>query len=164
MNSIIKAQGANNVEFVWTLVDWSYVRTDAYAAANYWPGANYVDFIGVDAYNFYNCMSSTGQWGSLASRLAGVMRFQDRYPTKKIVIAEFSSVEDPAVAGRKAQWFDAAAQTLQQPAYSEIVAAAQWNNPPGVDPCAFAFWTSNSAQQSFIRMADTPYYGSALMP
>jgi len=57
-----KAKYANNVKWVWTPNGPSIDRSEAEwnKVSNYWPGDEYVDWIGLDAYNFY----PWDPWGS----------------------------------------------------------------------------------------------------
>ena len=50
-----KAQGADNVKWLWVPHGPSTDRStdDWNEVANYWPGGEYVDWIGLDGYNFY---------------------------------------------------------------------------------------------------------------
>ena len=98
---VFKSQGANNVEFTWTVTSNSFrVKPgDRRYATKWYPGNAYVDNIATAAYNWYNCSEGRGQWLSLANRAALPLKFA-RAHHKPYVLAEWGSDASP----RRAQW------------------------------------------------------------
>ena len=99
--SVFRAQGVNNVEYVWQMTSWSFAAapSDRRTAANWYPGSAYVDGVGSDAYNWYNCGPGRGKWEDLSTVLNPSLSFA-RSHGKPLVVAEFASQNDP----RRAQW------------------------------------------------------------
>lgn len=64
---------ASNITWMWVINNDSVPNTAANAADNYWPGASYVDSIGIDGFNFND------PWRSFASvfdvAVAGVQKY-----------------------------------------------------------------------------------------
>jgi hypothetical protein len=105
---VFRAEGVTNVAWAWTMTSWSFTSSEATA---FYPGDDVVDFIGVDAYNWYPGKPGT-QWRSLAQVLGPGHTFATAHG-KPIVVAEYGCQEDPAVPGRKAQWFVDELSTLK---------------------------------------------------
>jgi hypothetical protein len=97
VHDIFRAEGATNVVWVWC----PNVNDSPGAAwnhwANYYPGDGYVDWVGVDAYNWG---TSNGGWRTFAS-LLGSGIYAGYAATKPIMVAETASNES---GGSKAQW------------------------------------------------------------
>ena len=106
IHDIFVAEGATNVIWAWcpnvTDVDNSNATT-----MNYYPGDDYVDWTGVDGYNWG---STNGGWQTFQEV------FRNIYPLlaakgKPIIIGEMASTE---LGGDKAAWIDAIVPTLTQ--------------------------------------------------
>jgi hypothetical protein len=66
--NVFKAQGVTNVIWVWTPTGYSgYYNT----LAQYYPGDNYVDWVGYDPYNFFECNSGETTWKSPLTTFSG---------------------------------------------------------------------------------------------
>ena len=113
---LFRAAGATNVGWIWDPnADWN--ASSIYAG--YYPGDAYVDWVGMDGYN----------WGTTTSDgwLAPAQVFGRSYTAlrsltaKPIVIEETGSTEQ---GGSKADWIDALASTI--PAQFPAVRAVVW--------------------------------------
>ncbi len=102
IHNLFRAAGVSNVAWVWapnadskpggtSLSSWNNWR-------HYYPGDAYVDWVGIDGYNWGSIYS----WQSPASIFDPIYR--DYAARKPIMIAETSSVES---GGSKAGWIDA---------------------------------------------------------
>jgi hypothetical protein len=82
--------------------------------SNYYPGDAYVDWVGVDAYN-WGQLSGNGYswtWATFDYMFRDVLAdLAARYPTKPQMIPEMSCVEDAGDPNRKAQWIRDAYQS-----------------------------------------------------
>lgn len=147
IHDIFIAHGATNV--VWA---WCPNVTDsdgAPPAMDYYPGDGYVDWVGVDGYN-WGTSDPSFTWQSFNDVFAGI------YPQlagtgKPIIIGETASDE---VGGSKAQWIDDVVPTLQ-------------NNFPQIKAVVWfdidkeRHWQINSSPESlaaYQRMAQDPYF------
>lgn len=93
---VFRSQGATNVKFLWApnqngLPDWT-----SSSIPNYFPGDNYIDYAGIDGYNFggSSWQSFSQVFGGAYSRITGIT-------SKPIIIAETASDE---TGGNKAAW------------------------------------------------------------
>ncbi len=107
VHAVFDAAGATNVEWVWCTTAWSW-GTAADPAAWY-PGDDVVDWVAADGYNWYPVK---GGWRSFASIFSPFYAWA-RSSGRSILFAEVGTMEDPAVAGRKAAWLRAALTALK---------------------------------------------------
>ena len=118
LHDVFTARGATNV--IWV---WSPNATDApEVAGNHWtdyyPGDTYVDWVGIDGYN-WGTATSFGRWQRFEDVFAPV--YDDYADRKPIMIAETASTE---AGGDKAAWI-----AQLRPALAErfpAVAAVVW--------------------------------------
>ncbi|CCE76582.1 glycoside hydrolase family 26 protein [Clavibacter nebraskensis] len=113
VHDVVVGAGATNVRWVWTP---NVPYTGSTALAGLYPGAGYVDVVGLDGYNWG---SVAGQSWTAPSDLfgAGLEQLRAIAPGKPIVIAETASSE---VGGSKAQWDGELVSFLQ--AQTDVVA------------------------------------------
>jgi hypothetical protein len=150
IHDLFMAAGANNV--VWA---WCPNVTDTpggnRTTMDYYPGDAYVDWTGVDGYNWGTKNgTANGGWQSFQQV------FQDIYPLlaakkKPILIGEMASAE---VGGDKAKWIDGVIPTLRTS--FPLIKGVVW-----FDINKEADWrisSSPAAEASFIRMANDPYF------
>ena len=99
VHTVFKNAGATNVKFVWSPNADSVPNTSANGIAKYWPGSTYVDYIGLDGYNFG---TTTSTWRSFTSVFgAAYSSVIALDATKPIFIAETGC---GTVGGNKAAW------------------------------------------------------------
>ncbi len=146
IHDIFVAEGATNV--VWA---WCPNVTDIHGGnkntMDYYPGDAYVDWTGVDGYNWG---TNNGGWQSFQQVFANI------YPLlaakkKPIIIGEMSSAQ---VGGDKAKWIDAIVPTLRT--QYPLVKCLIW-----FDINKERDWRISSSPESeaaFIRMAKNPYF------
>jgi hypothetical protein len=157
--SIYRAEGVTNARYTFITTAWGFERTDSRNVSHYYPGDTYVNAVGADAYNWYNCRSAKGRWRSLAEVLAAHRAFGLKHPAEELIVGEFSSIEDPKDAGRKADWFRSAAALFKTADWSQYSAVLQWsgrlNSAAG---CAFDYTTSASSTAAFAAMGSDASY------
>jgi beta-mannanase len=99
--NIFRAQGVTNVEYTWQMTSWAFATRSS--ASNYapkwYPGDSYVDNVGSDPYNWYNCGPGAGKWQSLKFVTDPSLAFAKAHH-KKLVLAEFASQAN----SRRPQW------------------------------------------------------------
>jgi len=147
IHDLFVAAGANNVVWAWCP---NVTDTDGgnRTTMDYYPGDAYVDWTGVDGYN----------WGTTNSNGWQTFQqvFQNIYPLlaakkKPILIGEMASTE---VGGDKAKWIDAIIPTLR--ASFPLIKGVVW-----FDINKETDWrisSSPASEASFIRMANNPYF------
>jgi hypothetical protein len=108
VHDIFVQEGATNVFWVWCPnandvpeVPWNHWT-------NYYPGDEYVDWVGIDAYN-WGTSSSCCIWQSFATILTP-SPYQDYAGKKPLILPETASAE---VGGNKAEWIDDMHQGLK---------------------------------------------------
>ncbi|MEY9894448.1 hypothetical protein ABIA31_008134 [Catenulispora sp. MAP5-51] len=147
IHDIFTAAGATNVVWAWcpNVTD----SADAPPAMDYYPGDDYVDWTGVDGYN-WGTSDPSFTWQSFHDV------FADIYPRlaakgKPIIIGEMASDE---AGGSKAQWIDGVIPTLK--ADFPLIKAVVW-----FDIDKERHWQINSSPESlasYQRMAQDPYF------
>jgi hypothetical protein len=108
---IFRDRGANNVAFVWTMMSWTFNPGSGLPLNDYYPGDDYVDFVGSDGYNWYPGRSGS-QWVPFQQIFQPTQDFAVAH-AKPWIAVEYGVQEDPAQQGRKGQWFRDALQTAK---------------------------------------------------
>lgn len=163
IHDIYESVGATNVLWVWSPNYASWPGEDWNDYNNYYPGDEYVDWIGVDGYNWgKSSLNSNHEWDSFDSLFADFFGdVSSRYPGKPQMIAEFASVEDDG--GSKAAWIT--------DAYSRMIAsypnlrAVVWFNEPVYDPTIpgtvdFRVESSAASRDAYRSVINNPYFRS----
>lgn len=123
VKSVFDAQGATNIEWVWAPIYQSNPNTAANSPSAYYPGNEYVNWVAVSGYNYYNQMPSqygAQPWNSFATIFDAILRdFACRY-AKPQLINEFGSV-DGGGSGKAAWITDAYAQMSNYPFLRGVV-------------------------------------------
>ena len=161
---IFRSAGASNVKFMLTLTDHAYrvPVTDARTADNWYPGDDYVDAIGADTYNWYNCRVVGGDWTSLELLLGGHRRFGERHPTKELWLPELGSVEDPANPDRKATWFNDARAMFKKAEWRQYKGVIYFNSEHNNSRFPDCDWWLDSSDESigaFGQWMNDPFFG-----
>ncbi|MFA5844149.1 MAG: glycosyl hydrolase [Coriobacteriia bacterium] len=100
VRDIFRAEGADNVRFVWAPSSDSVPAVPENAIARYWPGDAYVDYIAFDGYNF-GSSASWSTWRSFADTFGRAYAEVTPLTAKPMFIAETASSTD---GGDKAAW------------------------------------------------------------
>jgi hypothetical protein len=161
--TVFRQQGVANAKYVWIATSYSFSRTDNRRAALWYPGDAYVDAIGADPYNWYNCRPGVNNpWWSLQQIIEPLRLFGLAHPDEELILTEFGSYEDPAIAGRKAQWFNGAQQLFKQPGWEQFTAIMYYNSVGSGDPnCPWWIDTSQGSLDAFRTLANDPFYGAS---
>jgi beta-mannanase len=99
--SIFRAEGVGNIRFVWQMTDWAFrtPSSDRRSAARWYPGDAYVDVVGADVFNWFDCGEGQGRWTALSTLMDPVLAFA-RAHHKQASLPEFGADPDP----RRATW------------------------------------------------------------
>lgn len=97
---IFRAEGASNVQFVWSPNITDEPRTDANRMELYYPGAEYVDVLAVDGYNWGN-VRPWSDWTSFRDMLAPGYGRITALGDQPFWVAETASTE---LGGDKGEW------------------------------------------------------------
>jgi len=146
IHNIFQRAGATNVTWVWTPNDRDIPSTSWNHWTNYYPGDAYVDWVGVDGYN-WGTAQSWSQWTPFGNLFTGVY---GTYASRKpIMVVETASAEQ---GGSKAQWIRGMWKALVYQ-YPDIKAVVWMETGP-----TWKVETSASALSAFWNMATSPYF------
>jgi hypothetical protein len=147
IHGIFRDRGATNVEWVWCPTAFSFRNGTAPA---FYPGDAYVDWICADGYNWY---PAQGEWKTFADIFRWFYEWGSQRD-KPLMIGETGVMEDPAMPGRKAGWFDQVVPALK--AMPKVKAFVYFH---ARSPKGYEFWadTSSGALTAFKRMASDAY-------
>jgi beta-mannanase len=101
MHDIFVARGATNVRWVWSPNNVDVPGTSANKMEAYYPGANYVDVLAVDGYNWGSTMPQNGGWKSFSQVFSSAYNRLSNLGSQPIWIAEVGSAPE---GGDKAAW------------------------------------------------------------
>jgi hypothetical protein len=151
--NVLELEGVENAEYVFIGTAFGFGRGQA---QKYYPGDSYVDAIGADAYNWYNCRPGiTNSWFSMKQLVDRMMPFAALHPDEDLMLPEFGTTEDPADPGRKAQWYAEAQQLFKTPPYDRFVLINEYDTLKG---CAFRPDSSTASLAAFKIWLEDPYY------
>jgi len=155
-------EAAPEIETVWVLTGFNL---DKPIADEFWPGDEYVDFIGADAFNWYGCRGVPEAWRSPAEVIAPLLKFATKHPDKRLVLAELGSDEDAEDPGRKAAWFDELATLLTSNDYAQLDTVVFFHNDHDDDStCDWWLDSSDASADAFERLAALPLFGGDVAP
>jgi Glycosyl hydrolase family 26 len=145
--TIFRQEGATNVKWVWCPnVDWGGVPF-----TQYFPGDEWVDYVGLDGYNWGKV--GTENWQSLATLFGSSYTTITQLSSKPVVVGEVSSGE---TGGSKASWIrEGFLHTI--PEKFPRIAAVVWFN--AVAEQDWRIDTSSSALEAFREVAASSLYG-----
>ena len=151
IHNIFVKRGATNAVWVWSPNADDVPNTSWNHWTRYYPGSSYVDWVGIDGYN-WGTTQSWSRWTYMSSIISRI--YSDYGSTKPIMIAETASAEQ---GGDKAQWIADAASRLKSSFPS--VAAFLWFNVN--KETNWRVDSSSSALSAFKTMAADPYFGGS---
>jgi len=149
IHDVFTSAGANNVLWVFS-PNCDGVPGDSWNQwANYYPGDNYVDWMGVDGYNWGN-VQTTSVWRSF-SNIFGPIYSGLAANNKPIIIPETASAEG---GGDKAAWISAIVPALKS-SFPGIKAMVWFDTNKETD---WRFDSSTAAKNASVAMANDPYF------
>jgi plastocyanin len=146
------AAGVTNATYALTLTAQTFERN---RADFYYPGADVVDVIAADGYNWYGCEFHPGPWREFEAIFDPFYR----YGLSKglpMIVAEYGSGEDDVPEdgdqGTKAQWFTNASDTLRR--WPEIKGVSYFNVGGS---CARYVDSTPESLDAYTAMGASPY-------
>jgi hypothetical protein len=117
--------GVTNV--IWMFIVTGDLAPGPPAFASYYPGDEYVDWIGFDLYNFYKCWVPTGTWKTFEEAVKPTYDWLETngFGGKPMMLSEYSSMQDPQNATAQADWFRTVPQVVKT--MPNIKAIVQWD-------------------------------------
>lgn len=163
VHDIFVKVGANNVTWVWApnISTWNTVPL-----AQVYPGASYVDWVGLDGYNFYKIQNMPWQGFSLVfSGNPAISNSKNSYaeitklaPGKPLIITEFASVEAGDGGAMKATWIKNALTTAIPTQFPQIKAIVWFNWNAGNAALTWPVASSVAAKNAFAAAIANPLY------
>jgi hypothetical protein len=147
--SLFRADGATNVKWVWAP---NTEEGSKYPIAPYFPGDSWVDYVGLDGYNWG---SSANKWESLKEVFAASYATVTSLSTKPVIITETSSSE---TGGDKAAWIRSGFMTTIPQSFPRVSAVIWFNKSQEDD------WRLNSSTASldaYRAVASCSLYGGS---
>jgi chitodextrinase len=148
MHDIFVQEGATNVVWVWAPDAEDSPSAGWNHWANYYPGDAYVDWVGIDGYN-WGTTQTWSSWQSFASIFGNV--YGDYAASKPLMVAETSSCEQ---GGDKAQWIRDAAAAIK----TQLTAIRAWIWFDENVECDWRVNTSQSALDAYKQVGADPYF------
>ncbi len=128
-------------------------------AVDWYPGDAYLDPIGADAYNWYNCRPGTSNpWNSLEQLVNPMRLFAQGKAIKGILVPEWASTEDPAQPNRKAQWITDARALFKKAGWEGFKGVLYYNKSSKYPNCRWFVDSSQASLTAFSGMANDVYY------
>jgi plastocyanin len=147
-----QADGVTNLSYVTQLMSSTYRYGDP---DSFYPGDAYVDLLGADGYNWYECPDRDDEWTSFRDIFSDFHDFAVA-KLKPMMIAEWGSHEDSAVPGRKAQWITDAAATVKT--WPEVKVMSYFNHGKPAATCDWWVDSSTTSLAAFSAMGADPYF------
>jgi len=142
VHDLFEANNVDNVVWVWCLNNGSSPNEPWNVPEAYYPGDEYVDWIGFDGYNFGTTQTWSG-WTSFYS-IYNPMYQKFKTYNKPIMIGEFASVEQ---GGNKSTWITDAYSTWIKLVYTQIKAVT-WFHIAKIEGTVYTDWRINSSTAS----------------
>lgn len=151
IHNIFIEQGVDNAVFVWNPHDRSFPDFKWNAAELYYPGDEYVDWVGLTGYN-----NGTGNSGETWREFNAIYQplyneYLLKYPGKPFMITEFSSSE---LGGNKVDWVNQAMASLSS--YPNIRIAVWYDQTDGQR--LYRIDSTPQAKEAFRQGLTNPYY------
>jgi hypothetical protein len=158
--SVFRERGVTNATYLWTMTDYSFWVKDRREASLWYPGDAYVDAMGADSYNWYDCRAGIfNNWKSLEQIIDPFRQFGAAHPDKELLLPEWGGYEDPATPGRKATWISEAQALFAKPGWEQFTGILYYHAVTSSYPsCKWFVDTSASALDAFTTMAADPLY------
>ncbi|MFO8052561.1 MAG: glycosyl hydrolase [Candidatus Omnitrophota bacterium] len=110
LKDLVDKQGPNQVKWVFS-VNWQDIPADKdNFFMNYYPGKDYVDYFGIDGYNWGDTQEWS-QWMEFGEIFKEPYQIITSQTNKPIIISEFGSAQS---GGNKAKWIKNAFKTIKK--------------------------------------------------
>ena len=120
----VRAKGATNIQWVLHLMNYSLPQEGWNLAAEYYPGPDYCDWLGL---SIYGAQFADDDWTNYFPLLDWPIEEMRRLdPTKPVMICEWAVGEFPTM-GNKADWIHDAFRLMKSPKYPSVKACVYWH-------------------------------------
>jgi endoglucanase len=149
IHNIFVQRGATNAVWVWSPNSDDVPASSWNHWTRYYPGNSYVDWVGIDGYN-WGTTQSWSRWTAFSTIVSRI--YSDYARAKPIMVAETASAEQ---GGNKAQWIADTASKLKSSFPS--IAAFLWFHVN--KETNWRVDSSPSALEAFRTVGRDPYFG-----
>jgi len=146
--TIFRREGATNARFVWS------PNTNCNGACPftaYFPGDSWVDYVGLDGYNF--AAVHRVPWMSLQQIFQSSYNILTRISTRPVMFTETASTD---LDGNKAAWITQGFLTTIPKLFPRVVEVTWWQR---VDQTDWRVNSSAASQAAWRAVVANPYYG-----
>ena len=160
VHDIFKQEDVTNVTWIWCPNNVSSPAASWNEPEEYYPGDEYVDWIGFDGYNFGNSQTWSG-WTEFWNIYRPLYATFENYG-KPIMIGEFASVEG---GGNKADWITKAYTLYLKYSFPKIKAVT-WFHVRKIEGTVDTDWRINSSDKALTAYQNSiadPYYISKII-
>lgn len=155
--NLFAAHGVTNAAWVWEPTSRAFIGSYGNTQADaFYPGDAYVDWTGVDIYNFAGCRGGSVPYRSFET-VATPFYSWAIHKNKPMMVPEFGTVE--GTPGEKAQWYADMANTLEtkMPMIKAVVLfGSNWRHNGA--QCDFRPTSSASSLASFSTLAASTWF------
>ena len=138
----VRAKGASNIQWVFHLNNYSHPTAEWNRFAAYYPGSNYVDWLGLSVYGKLDKFMGWGSFFDVCNKAYQEICRID--PSKPLMAAEWGVGEYPA-SGNKAEWLRRAFKDYKE-RFPRIKAAVYWHER----------WQNSDESYSNLRVNSSP--------
>ncbi len=147
IKDIFDKEGVDNVKWVFS-INWENVpKANDYKL--FYPGADYVDYIGIDGYNWGNA-KNWSKWLSFQEIFSNAYSETTKFYGKPVIISEFSST---STGGDKAKWIKDAMLSIKK--MGRIRGFVIFNLDKEQD---WSFPAEEASGKAFKAQLDDPYF------
>ena len=139
----VRAQGVKNIDWVFHVNNASMPNEPWNRMANYYPGDNYVDWLGLSA---YGKLFPGPWWIRFEDLTPSFAEVCDLHPTKPFILAEWGIGEFPK-NGNKAEWLNSAFKRLGTE-FPRLKAAVFWHERWQNDDLSYSNLRVNSSTEA----------------
>ncbi|MCF3960755.1 glycoside hydrolase family 26 protein [Streptomyces fuscigenes] len=151
-----KQLGVDNVIWVWTVSGYLGHKD---LMKELYPGDDYVDWIGMDQYNYYRCHNSDWLDFRQSQQPSYDWLRKNVSDDKPIMMSEFSTAPDPEDPSRQKDWYEQIPDAA--PHLPDVKAMVQWDSPiPGPDCDLRA--DHGPALEGYRKAGEAPYVNQPL--
>jgi hypothetical protein len=122
---LFRRHGVQNVTWVFHFTAVSRPNESWNDPANYYPGDDMVDWVGVSS---YSAQQTRDVWEDFTIMMDEAYTTYEQFaPTKPFAVLEFGTIEDPLNPYRKSDWIANALSSMHSGRYSQLKAMIYWN-------------------------------------
>lgn len=164
---LFRSEGVNNITWVFHVIPYHEVGDESpdqepwNSIENYYPGDEYIDWIGTSV---YGSTERGKEWTSFKEIMnAAYTELESVSTTKPFAILELGIIEDPEI-GNKGEWMQEALGLIENGTYPRIKAISYWNEKwdDGENIIDLTVNSSSEGVDVYKRLISSPFFESAV--